>query len=52
MAANHNSEHFAKAFALLNLMRKFVTFVHFVDKSEIIANLFYTGKISFVMSFF
>ena len=26
MAANHNSEHFAKAFAALNLMRKYATF--------------------------
>ena len=47
-----NSEHFAKAFAVLNLMRKYATFLLFVNKPTIIVYLFYTGKISFVMSFF
>ena len=49
MAAYRNSEHFAKAFAVFNMMRKFVTSLHFVHLQAILTNLFYTEQTSFVM---
>ena len=52
MAAYCNSEHFAKAFAVFNVMRKFVDSLHFVHIQEILTSLFYTEQTSFVMLFF
>ena len=52
MAAYCNSEHFAKAFAVFNVTRKFVTSFHFVHMQAILTNLFYTEQTIFVMLFF
>ena len=41
MAAYRNSEHFAKAFAVFNVMRKFVTSLHFVHMQAILTSFFF-----------
>ena len=52
MAAYRNSEHFAKAFAVFNVMRKFVTSLHFVHMQAILTSFFSTEQTIFVMLFF